>query len=59
MQADFRSDRGFAVKPAPVARREAALGLTARRGQTDQVTALTAHLRSLSCAESTQSPLNV
>jgi hypothetical protein len=25
MQADFRSDRSFAVKPAPMARREAAL----------------------------------
>jgi len=48
MQADFRSDRRFAVKPAPVARREAALSWSARHGRAHQVTALTAHLRSLS-----------
>jgi len=58
-QPDFRSVRSFAVKPAPMARREAALGLTARRGRADQLTALTAHLTIIICAEGTQSPVNV
>src|SRR6476619_3773006 len=56
-QPDFRSVRSFAVKPAPMARREAALGLTARRGRADQLTALTAHLTIIICAEGTQSPV--
>ena len=35
---DDRSVRAFAVKPAPSARRDAALGLTARRGRANPAT---------------------
>jgi len=44
---DDRSVRAFAVKPAPSARRDAALGLTARRGRANPATVPLMH--SLRC----------
>ena len=44
---DDRSVRAFAVKPAPSARRQAALGLTARRGRANPATVPLMH--SLRC----------
>jgi hypothetical protein len=45
---DDRSVRAFAVKPAPSARRDAALGLTARRGRANPATVPLMH--SLRCS---------
>src|SRR5258707_15716141 len=45
---DDRSVRAFAVKPAPSARRQAALGLTARRGRANPATVPLMH--SLRCS---------
>jgi hypothetical protein len=45
---DDRSVRAFAVKPAPSARRHAALGLTARRGRANLATVPVMH--SLRCS---------
>jgi hypothetical protein len=48
---DDRSVRAFAVKPAPSARRDAALGLTARRGRANPATVpLMQLMHSLRCS---------
>jgi hypothetical protein len=45
---DDRSVRAFAVKPAPSARRDAALGLTARRGRANPATVPLMHSHAIS-----------